>query len=73
MGTGFDWEKSEKLLYSKGLPVLFLTNIFRDLVWKRHLTRINCLILLDTVFCQKVKTSFGIADTIGRLIDLVKK
>ena len=34
---GFGWKKSEKIL-------LLLTNVFRDLVSKRHLFRINCLI-----------------------------
>ena len=34
---GFGWKKSEKIL-------LLLTNVFRDLVLKRHLFRINCLI-----------------------------
>ena len=41
---GSGWKKSEKILYSKGLLVLLLTNVFRDLVLKRHLFRINCLI-----------------------------
>ena len=38
----FGWEKSEKSLYSKeGLPVLLLTSVFKDLVWKRNFTRTN--------------------------------
>ena len=36
------------------LPVLSLTNVFKNLVWKCHHVKITCLTLLDTVLCKKV-------------------